>query len=173
MLRRVVVLLVFGSLLLAACGGDGGESSEGTTAATGATEGTSEGTTAATGDGGIAGAIDSAQCAEVAAAMAEAAQGSAAAASGSATDLEQSLQQMEAFAEAVPDEIKADVQTVVDGYRAIIEALQSAGYDPTSGEVPPPEAIAALQQVGERLQSEEFQSAVDRVNAYIQSGCQA
>ena len=161
MLRRVVPLLVLGSMMLAACGGgdDGGSSGNGPD--TGAA------------DGGVAGVIGSADCAEVAAAMAAAAQSSSAAISGSTTDLEQSVQQMEAFAQAVPDEIRAQMETVLAGYQAIAEALQGSGYDPASGEAPPPEVIAELQQVSEQLQSEEFQAAVEQVNAYLASGCQA
>ncbi len=180
MLRRVAVMLVLGSVMLAACGGDdGGSSGDGTD--TGAGGGGATGVTSATGatgattagDGGVAGVIGSAECAEVAAAMAAAAQGSSAIASGSGSDLEQSLQQMEAFAEAVPDEIKADVETVLAGYRAYIEAIQDSGWDPASGEAPPPEVIAELEQVSQEFSSEEFQAASERVNAYFASGCQA
>lgn len=169
MVRRVVVLLAMGSLLLAACGGDDG-GSDGATGGGGTGTG---GTDVSGGDGGVAGVIGSAECAEVAAAMAEAAQGSSAIASGSATDLEESLQQMEAFAEAVPDEIKADVETVLAGYRAYIEVIQDSGWDPTSGEAPPPEVIAQLEQASQEFSSEEFQAASERVNAYFASGCQA
>jgi hypothetical protein len=158
MVRRIVVLLVLGSLLLAACGGDDEEAPDETGGGVG--------------DGGVAGVIAAGECAEVAAAMAAAAQGTAAAASGSAADLEQGVAQMEAFAQAAPDEIQDDLQTIADGYRALTEVLQIADFDPASGEAPPPEVIAELEQVSQDLQSEDFQAAVDRVNAYIQGGCQ-
>jgi hypothetical protein len=169
MLRRILGILVLASLLLAACGG--GDDEGGSTEPAG---GTSNGTTAGSGEtggsgDGAVGAIDAAQCAEVAAAMAAAASALPAAFSGSTSDLDTSLAQMRAFAEAAPDEIKADMQTIVEGYAKIAEALQAADFDPTSGQAPPPEVIAQLTQVSEELDSEEFTSAVDRVNAYFAS----
>ncbi len=174
MLRRVLGMLVLASLLLAACGGGddegGGRPRERRDRASGTTA--SSGDTAASGDtggDGAVGAIDSAQCAEVAAAMAAAASALPAAFSGSTGDLDTSLEQMRAFAEAAPDEIQADMQTIVEGYAKIAEALQAAGFDPTSGEAPPPEVIAQLTQVSQELDSQEFTSAVGRVNAFFAS----
>jgi hypothetical protein len=175
MLRRVVVMLALGSVLLTACGGGGDNASSatgggGTTATTGgggATSTTGGGTTATTG-GGTAGSAD---CAQAAAAMAAAAQALPDAFTGTATDLNAQLQELRAFADAAPDEIKADLQTILDGYSKIVDALNSSGYDPTSGQAPPPEVIAALTQVGQQLDSADFKAAVQHVNDYF-SSCQ-
>ncbi len=174
MLRRIVVVFALSSLLLAACssGDDGGGATGGTTGGTTASGETASGETAsgatATGaTGGDVGSIDTAQCAEVAAAMSQAANAMPDAFSGNTADLDQSLEQLRAFAEAAPEEIRADVQTIVEGYSKIVEAMQSAGYDPASGQAPPPEVIAALTELGQELNGQEFQAAVQRVNEYF------
>lgn len=159
MLRRVVVLLVLGSMLLAACGGDDGGSSD-------------EGTGGDGGNGAI-GAFGAAECAEVAAAMAAATQAATAAMTGGTGDVEQSVEQLEAFAENVPEEIRDDMATIAEGYRAVAEVLANADFDPASGQAPPPEVIAELQLATEELNSEEFQAAVARVGAYVQAGCES
>jgi hypothetical protein len=178
MLRRIVVLFALSSLLLAACSSDGGDDASSGGDTGGATGTTASGTTASgeTGGGtttgttgGGAGSIDSAQCAEVAAAMSEAAQSMPDVFSGNTADLDQSLEQLRAFAAAAPEEIRADLQTVVEGYAKIVEALQQAGYDPASGQAPPPEVVAALTQASQELDSQEFKDASDRVNAYFAS----
>ena len=167
MLRRLVVVLVLGSVVLAACGGGNDE------AAPGADTGADGGTAAETGGGaggetGV-GTIDAARCAEIAQAMAAA----AAAAVPQATDgdLGSSVEQLEAFAAAAPEEIRDDMQMVAEGYALIAEALEEAGYDPTSGQPPTAEQAAALTAVAEQLDSEEFQAAADRVSAYFEAGC--
>jgi hypothetical protein len=169
MLKRVIVMLMLGALVLSACGGDD-EPSDGDTAANGGDEVTGE-TTGDGGDGAVGG-IDAAQCADVAAAMAAAAQGLPAAFSGGDVDIEDSVQQLEAFAAAAPEEIRADMQAIYEGYSQVIEAFASSDWDPASGEAPPPEVIAQLTQLSQELDSAEFQAAVERVNAYFEGGCQ-
>jgi hypothetical protein len=178
MLRRIVMLFALSSLLLAACssgGGDEASSGGDTGGATGGTSASGETASGETGGGmttgttGGAGSIDAAQCAEVAAAMSEAAQSMPDVFTGNTADLDQSLEQLRAFAEAAPEEIRADLQTVVEGYAKIVEALQQAGYDPASGQAPPPEVVAALTQASQELDSQEFKDASDRVSAYFAS----
>jgi hypothetical protein len=159
MLRRFLALLVLGSLLLAACGGDDGDGSDG----------------AGEGDGGgdsDIGLIDSAQCAEVAAAMAAAAGAMPAALSGSSADLEQSIEQMQSFAEAAPEAIRADMQVIAEGYARVAQVLADADFDPAAGEPPPPEVIAQFEEISQELDSAEFQAAVENVNAYFEGGCE-
>jgi hypothetical protein len=172
MMKRVIVVLVLGALVLTACGGDD-EPSDGDSAANGGGETAGEtGGAAETGGDGAATGIDAAQCADVAAAMAAAAQGLPAAFSGGDVDIEDSVQQLEAFASAAPEEIRADMQTIYEGYSQVIEAFASSDWDPASGEAPPPEVIAQLTQLSQELDSAEFQSAVESVNAYFEGGCQ-
>lgn len=170
MLRRLAVMLVLGSVVLAACGGGNDE------AAPGADTGADGGTAAETGGGaggetGV-GTIDAARCAEIAQAMGAAAAAAVPQAAGGATDLGSSVEQLEAFAAAAPDEIQDDMRTVAEGYALIAGALEEAGYDPTSGQPPTAEQAAALTAVAEQLDSEEFQAAADRVSAYFEAGCE-
>jgi hypothetical protein len=176
MLRRSVVLLALVSVLLSACGGDNGSSATtgggGTTATTGATGATaSTGATGATATTGSGGSANSAECVKAAAALTAASQDLPNAMSGSPTDLDKQLQVLQAYAEAAPDEIKGDLQTIVDAYSKLVDALTTGGYDPSSGQVPPPEVIAALTQVSQQFDSADFKGAVQHVEDYF-SSCQ-
>jgi len=94
-----------------------------------------------------------------------------AAMSGGAGDLNTTLDQLKAFAEAAPEEIRADLMTVYQAYGEFISAMQDAGYDPSSGQAPPPEVIAAMTQASQRFQEPEFKAASDRVQAWFTSNC--
>jgi hypothetical protein len=104
--------------------------------------------------------------------MAAAAQAIPAAFTGSGADLEASIEQMQAFAEAAPDEISADLQTIYAAYAEFAAILADADFDPASGQAPPPEVIAALEEASAALDAEEVQAAVARVNAYFEGGCE-
>jgi hypothetical protein len=174
--RRLVVVVTLASLVLAACGGDGGEQAGGDAGGAGATAATGPGETgpADTGaGGGDVGVIDAARCAEVTAAMAAAASAVPQAFGGGGTDLDTSVEQLEAFAEAAPEEVRDDLVTIAEGYARVAEILAEADFDPTSGEAPPPEVIAQLEEVSQELDSEEFQAAVERVNAWFEQECGA
>jgi hypothetical protein len=170
-LRRLLILLVLGSLVLTACGGDDGGAGDegGTTGDVAADTGADAGED---GDGDV-GAIDAARCAEVTAAMAAAANAVPQAFSGGGADLEASVEQLEAFAEAAPEEIRDDLLTIAEGYAKVIQAFADADFDPTSGEAPPPEVIAALEEATQQIDSGEFQAAADRVNAWFEEECGA
>ena len=156
---RFVVLLVVGAFVLAACGGDDGGGGGGTTGAAG-------------GDGGgIAGPLDAAECAQVVTAMAAAAAAVPQVMSGEAGDLSTSVAQLEAMASKAPEEIRDDLVTVAQGYAAYSQALQDSGYDPSSGEAPPPEVIAALTAAGQALDDTDFQTASEHVSAWFAENC--
>jgi hypothetical protein len=166
----VLVLLLLGSLVLTACGGgDDGDAANGG----GADAGQDAGEGQDGGDGAAIGTIDAARCAEVVAAMAAASAGVPQAVSGGATDLAASIEQLEAFSAAAPEEIRDDMLIIAEGYAVVAEALAEADYDPASGEVPPPEVIAALSAASEELQAEEFRAASERVNAWFEQECGA
>ena len=61
--------------------------------------------------------------------------------------------------------------TVAQGYAAYSQALQDSGWDPSSGEAPPPEVIAALTVAGQALDDADFQAASDRVSAWFAANC--
>ncbi|MGZ8650952.1 MAG: hypothetical protein ACXWX5_02115 [Actinomycetota bacterium] len=164
-LPRFVTVMLVGSFVLAACGGG-----DGTDAASPAA---GDGGSASGAAGGAGGAIDAARCAQVVTAMSAAAAAVPQAMSGEAGDLSTSLAQLQAFAEAAPEEIKADLMTVYQGYGAFVQAMQDAGYDPSSGQPPPPEAIAAMQQATQLLDDADFKAASDRVQAWFAENCGA
>jgi len=155
---RFVVLLVVGAFVFAACGG-GDDDGGGTTGAAG-------------GDGGgIAGPLDAAECAQVVTAMAAAAAAVPQVMSGEAGDLGTSVEQLEAMASKAPEEIRDDLATVAQGYAAYSQALQDSGWDPSSGEAPPPDVIAALTAAGQALDDADFQAASERVSAWFAENC--
>lgn len=158
MLRRIAVLLVLGSLLLAACGGDG--------------DGNGNGDTPDAGDG-VGPEFDEARCDEVVRAMAAAAAAVPQSMSGDAGGLEESIAQLEAFASAAPEEIRDDLRTIYEGYASVTQAMADVGYDPTSGEVPDAQTIAALQAAAAALDTAEFREASERVNTWFEQECGA
>ena len=152
---KLVALFVVGAFVLAACGG--GDDAD---------------TPAAAGDGGgVAGPLDAAECAKVVSAMSAAAAAVPQAMSGEAGDLSTSVEQMQAFAAAAPEEIRDDLVTVATAYAAYSAALTGSGYDPASGQAPPPEVIAALTEAGQKLQDADFQAASERVSAWFAENC--
>ena len=154
---RFVSVVIVGAFVLAACGGgDSTDAASPAASAAGSVPG---------------GSIDAAQCAQVVTAMSAAAAAVPAAMSGGAGDLNTSLDQLKAFAEAAPEEIRADLMTVYEGYGEFMAAMQDAGYDPSSGQAPPPEVIAAMTQASQKFQDPEFKAASDRVQAWFTSNC--
>jgi hypothetical protein len=162
MLKRILAVLVFGSLLLAACGGgdDNGDGGDG---------GASTGSDGGGIDGGVIGA---GECADAVAAMAAAAQAIPAAMSGGSVDLETSIAQLQAFAENAPEEIRDELQIIYAAYGEFAQAMADSGYDPSSGQPPSADAIAALTQASEAINTPEVLAASNTVNAYFEGGCQ-
>lgn len=159
-LSRLVALVIVGAFVLAACGGGDDTDTSSPAAGDGADTG-----------GGVAGPLDAAECARVVTAMAAAAAAVPQVMSGEVGDLSTSVEQMEAFAQEAPEEIRDDLLTVAQAYSAYSAALTGTGYDPSSGEAPPPEVIAALTEAGQELQNADFQAASDRVSAWFQEHC--
>jgi hypothetical protein len=159
---RFISVMIVGAFVLAACGGGDGTDATSPAAGDGGDGG----------GGGVAGgAFDVAQCAQVVAAWSAAAAAVPAAMSGGAGDLSTSLAQLQAFADKAPEEIRADLITVYQGYGDFVAAMQAAGYDPSSGQPPPPEAIAAMEQATQTFQDPDFQAASDRVSAWFATNC--
>jgi hypothetical protein len=158
---RFVALIVVGAFVLTACGG-GDDEGDAVSPAAGDS-----------GDGGavVGGALDAAECAKVVTAMAAAAAAVPQVMSGEAGDLSASVEQIEAFAQAAPEEIRDDLLTLAKDYSAYTAALQGSGWDPSSGEAPPPEVIAALTAAGQELQNADFVAASDRASAWFAENC--
>ena len=84
---------------------------------------------------------------------------------GASPDLRQLFQDaardIKAAVDVAPAEIKKDVQTVADGFTALVGALATVNYDFTKL---PPDLIV-------RFQSQDFMNASTRVGAYSKTVC--
>ncbi len=159
-LTRFLAVLIVGAFVLAACGGG----DDGDTVSPAAGDGGGD-------TGGVTGVFDTAECAQAVTAWSAAAAAVPAAMSGSAGDLDTTLAQLQAFADAAPEEIRADLVLVYQGYGAFMTAIQDSGYDPSSGEVPSADAMAAMEAASATLDDPEFTAASDRVSAWFDANC--
>ncbi|HUF01531.1 MAG TPA: hypothetical protein VMN35_03820 [Gaiellaceae bacterium] len=93
----------------------------------------------------------------------------AAAAGGSGGDLSEQAEAFADYADDVPDEIRADVETLAAAYGQYIEVIQDAGLEP--GEIP---SAAQAQQFQDALQdvgSEDVTAASERLSAWTEENC--
>ncbi|MGF1617905.1 MAG: hypothetical protein ACFCU2_08900 [Acidimicrobiia bacterium] len=172
---RVLVVLVL-ALVVASCGGESG--------ADDATTAPSEGVTTTTAaepdddtDDGDSGGLDglSSTCLEAAQGMAAAVSaystGMAQAFGGSLDDesLQLSAEQLEAMAEAAPDEIKDDLDVIAAQLGDFYTALAESGYEP--GATPDADQLAALSALAESFDNEAFEEASDNINAWFEANC--
>jgi hypothetical protein len=91
--------------------------------------------------------------------------------SGAPNDLSASLEQLKAFAAAAPEEIRADLMLVYQTYGEFVAAMQASGYDPTSGQTPSPQMIAAMQSAVQKFQDPNVKAASKRVSAWFKTTC--
>ena len=156
-------------LSAAACGGDdGGEGGEETTTSTAADT---------TGDDG--GGSDGGTDADVAAGLLDEdcqvllagafLNPLAAAVPGADADFDTTSDQLEAIAEAAPDEIEAAMATIADGFRQFAAVFEDVDLqDPQS--FADPEIQAALQDL-EEVFDDEYEAASQAVSDYVESNC--
>jgi hypothetical protein len=167
---RSVAYLLAGTLLLAACGGDGEESASPTPAAvTSSSTAPTEPTQSE--DAGDPTVFGAAECAEALSAWGSAQAAAAQAVTSSPDDLDLSIAELEAFADAAPEEIREDLTLIYEAYGEFLQALEDSGYDPTSGEAPSAETIAAITAASEQLSEPELTAASDRVTAWFDDNC--
>ncbi|HUP76556.1 MAG TPA: hypothetical protein VM282_26205 [Acidimicrobiales bacterium] len=88
---------------------------------------------------------------------------------GGAGNMQQSIDQLNAFASAAPAEIRNDLKTVADGYTKVAKVISDAKITP--GQVPTPAALAALQQASAEIDNATFRAAADRVDAWFAKDC--
>jgi len=178
----VRVGVVFLALMLSACGG-GGDDEEGTTLATEpAVETTvaeeTPGTTTAAEepDAGTDDGIDlTTVCLDATQAMAAAINsyttGMAGAMGGSLDDesLQLAAGQLQAMADAAPEEIKDDLAVIAEELGVFYAALADIGYE--AGGTPSPEQMAELSALAEVIDQESFQTASDNLNVWFEANC--
>jgi hypothetical protein len=168
-IRSIAFVLVV-ALLLAACGGDGEESASAIlTETTSSSSAASEPTQSDDGDDPTV--VGTAECTEALVAWSTAQAAAAQAVTSSPDDLDTSIAGLEAFAEAAPEEIRDDLTLIYEAYGEFLQALEDSGYDPTSGEAPSAETIAAITAASERLSEPELTEASERVTAWFDENC--
>ena len=163
-MRWLSILVVALALVAAGCGGSNDESAasdettvEETTTST--DESTTDTSTTDTSISGVLGDKDCLALASAGAAFAQAVTG--------ATD-DEAAAAFEKLANDVPDEIKADVQTLADWYATYTAKLKDIGI--TAGQTP---TAAQLQQLQTAISSDtsEVQAASQRLEAWSQENC--
>ncbi len=170
---RIAAIVVLGSLVFAACGGnsDTGNTSDSGSTATEAPSGSasaSESTGSSSGTGTV---MDVSDCTAVGAAFAAAMGSAAVAMSGDTSATQDALHQLDAYASQVPEEIQGDLNTVIEGVQAFEQAIADVGYDPSSGQPPTAEQLAALQAASAAFGDPAFTTASDNVSAWITNEC--
>lgn len=177
-----LVAIIVAMLMIAACGG--GDTAEETTTTT-TTQAEPETTVASEpvdsepaddpGAGSDDGGGITTVCLDATQAMAAAINayttGLAGAMGGSLDDesLQLSAGQLQAMADAAPDEIKDDLEVIADELEAFYTALGEAGYEP--GVTPTPEQMAQLSALAEVVDQEAFDEASDNINAWFEANC--
>ena len=170
-MRWLSILVLALALVAAGCGGGDDDSSASDT--TTVEETTTEETTEETTDDGTAtsGDFDFADedCRGLVAAFLGVSQAFAAAAGGSDAELQEQAEAFSEFADDVPEEIRADVQTLADAYGQYIEVLQDAGLQP--GELPTAEQAQQLQDALQAVGTADVTAASERLGTWTTENC--
>ena len=177
-----LVAIIAALLLVAACGGEGTDEETTTTTTTQAEPDTTvasepvdsepaddPGSGSDDGGGITTVCLDATQAR--AAAINAYTTGLAGAMGGSLDDesLQLSAGQLQAMADAAPDEIKDDLEVIANELESFYAALSEAGYQ--SGVAPTPEQIAQLSALAEVVDQEAFEVASDNINAWFEANC--
>jgi DNA polymerase/3'-5' exonuclease PolX len=168
-MRWLSILVVALALVAAGCGGSDDESAasdeatvEETTTTT-AEDTTSEETTEETTDTDLSGVLGDEDCLALAGVGASIAQAfSGAVDSGDEADLEE-------LASKVPEEIRADVETLAQALATYSEKLQDIGIEP--GATPSAAQLQDLQTAITSLNQDELTAASQRIEAWSQENC--
>lgn len=116
-------------------------------------------------------AFGSEECLAASAAFLGAAGAAGTAFSGAGDDLDQSVKKLQQFADAAPNEIKADFKIVAEGYAEIVKAIADVNFDASSGDAPNAEQMAALEEMGKKFEDSDFKDASDRITAWFEENC--
>jgi hypothetical protein len=166
-------------LFAAGCGGSSSESSSASaetttssesteTTSTESSEATTSETTDAAGSTGGATALTGA-CKDMADLGQKYGEALAQAGSGGDTDLSVTASAFSEFADQVPDEIKADFQTLADALSAYAKAMQ--GLDLQAGEVPSASEVAKLTEAAQSFSATEVTAASSNITAWVEKNC--
>jgi hypothetical protein len=158
-LRRAVLVLIMSVAFVGACGGGGDDDDSA------GSSGTSDSNSAAVG------AFSASRCADEARRISEAQAAAAQAATGGGASFEDSADALQAAADASPSEIRADFKIVAEGYAEFARIMGEANFNPSSGQVPSAEAMEKLQAAGEKINTDEFKAAAERVTTWFAEKC--
>ena len=168
-MRWLSILVLAVALVAAGCGGGDDESAATTETTveetTTSDTTTSDETTTESTDADLSGILGDEDClalASVGATMAQAFSG----ASGSSAD---NTEELEALADKVPDEIKADVQVLARAFSTYADKLQDIGVE--AGKTPSAAQLQQLQTALASLDQEELTAASQRIEAWSQENC--
>ena len=164
---KLLLALLVATGMLVACGGDDDDDGGGNASEEADADADTEVDLEDVGDLPFA----SEECQEAYAGFLGAAGGAGAALTGQGDELEESLDQLEAFAGSAPDEIKDDFALVVEAYAEFVEVFADLDFDPTSGEAPDAETMAALEEIGEKFEDADLQAASERISAWFEENC--
>jgi hypothetical protein len=155
------------ALVAAGCGGgdDDSSASDTTTVEETTTDTTTDDGTGTTGDFDFA----DEDCRSLVAAYLGVSQAFAAAAGGSNEDLQEQAEAFSEFADDVPEEIRADVQTLANAYGQYIEVLQDAGLEP--GEIPSAEQAQELSDALQAVGTADVTEASERLGNWTTENC--
>ena len=172
-MRWLSILVLALALVAAGCGGDDESSaSDDTTIEETLTDETTDETTTDDGDSTDADAdFDFADedCQSLVAAYLGVSQAFAAAAGATDDELQEQAEAFSEFADDVPEEIRADVQTLADAYGQYIAVLQDAGLEP--GEIPSAEQAQELSEALESVGTADVTAASERLSTWTTENC--
>lgn len=173
MFRWLSILVVALALVAAGCGGGDDESSgvdETTVEETTATEETtSEETTTDTSGGDIDGAFAwaSEDCQSLVKAYVGLSAAIAAASGGQ--DVSGDIEEFANYVDEVPEEIRADVETIAAAYGTFVDELEKVGYEP--GQIPSADQLQALEAASKSVGTPEVQAASENLSAWTDKNC--
>ena len=167
-MRWLSILVLALALVAVGCGGSDDESSasEETTIEETVTDETSEDSGTDT-DAEFDFADE--DCQSLVAAYLGVSQAFAAAAGGSDDELEEQAEAFAEYADDVPEEIRADVQTLADAYGEYIAVLQDAGLE--AGEIPSAEQAQELSEALASVGTEDVTAASERLSTWTTENC--
>jgi ABC-type Zn uptake system ZnuABC Zn-binding protein ZnuA len=90
-------------------------------------------------------------------------------AAGGTDELADQAEAFAQFADDVPEEIRADVQTLADAYGQYVEVIQDAGIEP--GQIPTAEQAQQLQDALASVGTADVSAASERLSAWTNENC--
>jgi len=90
-------------------------------------------------------------------------------AASSGQDASPEIEAFSKYVDEVPEEIRADVQTLVGAYDEFSAKIKDIGYTP--GQIPTADQLQQLQEASKSLADQEVQAAGERLSAWTTKNC--